>query len=244
MSQPCPRCGEPLDPGAAGCARCVAPSTTRRFYAGRTSPGLPPGPPPWLPPSPETARWLGVAALVLALVSPCVLVTWPAALLFATLALMHRGADTTARALAIGSVVLSVIALGALAAIAVPNFQKYQARSKAGEATRVLRQLARGEQARFRDEGTYVALPPHPLGAPSVDLLREPVPEAWLALGVEPTEVARLRYRYEAVAVGAAGDELELVARGDLDGDGDPSSYVLRLRRGEELPLEQTEPLE
>ncbi len=57
------------------------------------------------------------------------------------------------------AVFLAVPCLGILAAIAIPNFIRYQLRAKASEVPALVEGLVRSEQAALARGGKYVALP-------------------------------------------------------------------------------------
>lgn len=158
-------------------------------------------------------------------------------------------------AIAIVVVVLGVFGalpcVGSLAAIAIPNFIRYQLRSKQSELRAELSALVKAEQEAFRRDGHYVALGPVPAGGPGPQKT---------ALSTEELEAAgRLdwmvgpslygQYRVEVGHDEAGGEAASFCAEADLDGDGRRSVFVafLPLVRGGEvvgaLPAPCTEPV-
>ena len=139
---------------------------------------------------------------------------------------------------ALGAVGICVV--GVLAAIAIPAFTGYLARSKTSEATHQLGSIASAAQSYYEQEH------PSPSGVLThcvVDSARssnEPSslksivsdwPASFVALGVTPPDP--LYYQYEIVSVGGCGHDSSVPslysfrAHGDLDGDGTRSLFEL-----------------
>ncbi len=139
----------------------------------------------------------------------------------------------------IGVVILVPVAIaivGILAAIAIPNFIKFNQRSYAAEAKTNVRALATAEEAYRLEHDVYLAMPPTP--RPKAG--REPSPwesnEAAEALGFQPGP--RVRYSYE-VQVDERDQLAVITARGDLDGDGTDAVYRIELSPGTIGPMQE-----
>ena len=76
-----------------------------------------------------------------------------------------------------------VAIIGILAAIAIPNFLQYQAKSKTAEAKTNLNAIRTGEIAFFAENGVYVATASTPTAAPTA------AKQAWLAAQIVPTPI-------------------------------------------------------
>jgi type II secretory pathway pseudopilin PulG len=135
------------------------------------------------------------------------------------------------RVLVIVLVVLGLAAfvpcvVGVLAAVAIPSFIGYVRRSKTAEALANLRELASAEQSWCNDHGTYL-VPGGPVpaftpgGVKAVgDFAADPT---FHALGFDPGTPVYYSYSVADVSPG----EIAITARGDLDGDGAESAFVL-----------------
>lgn len=106
-------------------------------------------------PAAQRTSGLAIASLVLGLVS-CLCLPAPFALIFGIVALvqMNKNPSLGGKGLAIAGIALSALAIplsGILAAIAIPNFIKFQARAKQAECRVNLKAIAVAQQARFDD---------------------------------------------------------------------------------------------
>lgn len=124
--------------------------------------------------------------------------------------------------------VIAVGMIGLLAAIAIPNFMRYQARARRGEAYANLGGIARSERGYFAEKGIYyeALTQPNPgggganLGAMTHGW--DAAAEAeFAALGWEPE--GRVRYAYD-INTGATGCDCDdtcftATAYGDVDND-------------------------
>lgn len=137
-------------------------------------------------------------------------------------------------------VILPVVVaiLGILAAIAIPNFVRYQQRSKSVEAKRNVTQLALAEAAYFNEHDRYLVVPVT-ASQPGEQALPFRANDATRALGFDPGPVAR--YAYE-VEVEQGGRRAIVHAWGDLDGDGAEAEYRIELSRGEIGALQEPKP--
>lgn len=144
-------------------------------------------------------------------------------------------------------VILAIVAacavpcVGILAAIAIPNFIKYQSRSKAMEAKVNLRGLATAERSYFSEHEAYLPVGPAPAQVPGRERVAFPADPGFERLCFRPE--GAVRYQYE-VRVDEDGSAV-VIARGDLDGDGVTSEYRMALPRdGSPGPLEERDPFE
>jgi len=110
-----------------------------------------------------------------------------------------------------------VAIIGILAAIAIPNFLKFQLRSKTGEAKTNLAALRTAEEGYFAEYGVYVGTgtvhPAGPVGPSKQDWTSPAVDFDTVGWGPEGDV-------YFTYAVTIAGTAYSLDAVGDLDGSG------------------------
>ena len=124
--------------------------------------------------------------------------------------------------------ILVIPCLGITAAVAIPAFGGYGRRSKTAEAHATLAALASAERAYCEEHGAYLApagpVPPSP-GALRVlgDFAGDPT---FAELGFSPPEPVYFRYAIERDA--RDPQAIRLVAQGDLDGDGNLSTFARR----------------
>jgi type IV pilus assembly protein PilA len=115
-----------------------------------------------------------------------------------------------------------VAIIGILAAIAIPNFLKFQLRSKTGEAKTNLAALRTAEEGYFAEYGVYVGTGTvHPAGAAS------PSKQDWTAPAVDFDTVGWGPEGdvYFTYAVTINGTAYSLDAVGELDGGGLTSDF-------------------
>lgn len=140
----------------------------------------------------------------------------------------HRG-NRSIILIVLAVAIIPVIAIiGILAAIAIPNFIRYQLRAKASELPVVLRSLVAAEQAALARDGAYLpvpALPAAPLGPQKRPLSPE---ELQVAAKLGWTVAPQLygRYAVRVAEVEGGGNSASLCAESDLDGDGQPQVWV------------------
>ncbi len=144
---------------------------------------------------------------------------------------LGKAPNLTGKGLAIASVVISPIAgvfgIGVLAAIAIPNFMKYQARAASSEARVNVHAIrtgvvaARGTTGKLPD--SIAATPARaPCGKERVTWPPDADPR-WRELGFEPAGGVRYQYEYQKLS-----EEAFVVrARGDLDCDGKTSLFEM-----------------
>jgi type IV pilus assembly protein PilA len=158
-----------------------------------------------------------------------------------------------------------VAIIGILAAIAIPNFIKFQLRSKAGESKVNLAAIRTSEEAYFAEAGTYMDFPPTP-GAFGGQLKVAfnpagcPAPgTAWTAGGLgfcwtgwQPEGDVYYSYELQGGKLGAAlgagtidpgatppvtANEFYASAAADIDGDGNVNSWGINQPDNTGLPM-------
>ena len=161
-------------------------------------------------------------------------------------------ARRSSSAIVIAVVVVALFAaipcLGVVAAIAIPNFIRYQLRAKEAGVKAELAALAKAERSTAERTGRYVPLGPLPAGEPGRAKLPLSADERQVAGGVdwllEPATYGQYRV---AVAEDDSGRQVaSLCAESDLDGDGVRAVYVvfLPLPGGGAPPAPCTTPVE
>jgi type IV pilus assembly protein PilA len=132
------------------------------------------------------------------------LLFWPLGVILSIVSIVKYGSakGTTAKTLAIIALVMNVVLavpmVGCLAAIAIPNFVKFQCRSKQAEARGNLRALAVAQQAHKSEKDTFAS-----------DLA-----------AIQFTPVGeKLRYTYKVVEATKDGFRAEATGTGDMEGD-------------------------
>lgn len=189
------------------------------------------------PQRPKTSG-LAIAALVLAFVC------FPVGLVLGIIAyiqIKNSNGQMGGQGLALAAMVVPaamVPMVGIMAAIAIPNFIRYQLRSKQSEAKVVLSGIRTSQQAFFAENGAYVTTSPNPGAAPAT------AKEAWEArpcpadcsrdniaactelscIGYQPSGPVYFRYACQASSEPRA---VTCAAVGDLDGDGALGALVV-----------------
>ncbi|MDY0000171.1 MAG: hypothetical protein RBU30_02635 [Polyangia bacterium] len=177
---------------------------------------------------------LNVTAFVLSLLFILPLVPAIGAILGIVGAVRHRP-DLRGRGLAIAAIPVGfgvvIFVQGLLAAIAIPSFMRYTRKAKAVEAQESIQRLRRsaaeliGEQGRF-PVGRTEWVPKTPCceqpGRRCSGGSAEWDAEPWRRLGFGMADRHYFQYRYQS-----DGQTLSIEARGDLDCDGQYSSYRL-----------------
>jgi type IV pilus assembly protein PilA len=128
----------------------------------------------------------------------------------------------------------AVSCLGILAAIAIPNFIRYQLRSKQSQVTVELTGLAMAEQALAQRTGSYVALEAIPAAEPSTTKSQLSADELAKAASIDWV-VTGATYGQYRVAVSEDGTSASLCGESDIDGDGQRAAFVVFLP-GEAAP--------
>jgi prepilin-type N-terminal cleavage/methylation domain-containing protein len=128
------------------------------------------------------------------------------------------------RAFTLIELMIAVAIVGALAALAIPSYLRFQLRSKAAEARANLAAIATSENAYFGEFNRYVPAAPTPAGPES------PNRRAWSGGGAADFDqlgfvpVGDVLFTY-AVDVDPSAAAFTAAARGDLDGNGVPSEF-------------------
>jgi len=122
--------------------------------------------------------------------------------------------------------------IGMIAAFAVPSFTRYTRRAKVAEATSHLRDLTRMEQIYCQEHGNWlVPAGPVPVTPSSFKQLGDFASDAtFTALGFAPRDP--VYYSYSVVREDSATGGIEIIARGDLDGDGMTSTFAVTCGSG------------
>jgi type IV pilus assembly protein PilA len=198
----------------------------------------PPGQPPFGAPQQAPTSGLAIAALIFAFLLP------PIGFILGIIALVQINrahGQLKGQGLAIAALVLPVLltfVVGVLAAIAIPNFLRYQLRSKQAEA-KVNLGAIRTSQMAFRTEvGSFASADPAPspegIGPDQRAWTAQPCPAACArespagcvsfdCIGFRPAGAVLYSY---ACATSGDGAHMTCGALGDLDGDGERSLFV------------------
>jgi type IV pilus assembly protein PilA len=115
-----------------------------------------------------------------------------------------------------------VAIIGILAATALPNFLRFQLRSKSSEGKLNLAAIRTSQEGHYAVYGRYVPSPPTPAALPGATRTTWPAPSpgcpsCFDALGFAPE--GPIWFQYEVVT-SAAQDAFTAAAVADLDGDG------------------------
>ena len=125
--------------------------------------------------------------------------------------------------------VVGTATIGIFAAIAIPNFMRYQLRAKEAEAPMLLRSLASSEEAYLEREGTYLELEVPAEGEPGTSKLAwgdEDVAAA-AALGWAVSPPTYFTYRVVVARSDDGRAAYSACAESDLDGDGEVAGWVI-----------------
>lgn len=227
MSLHCVRCGATteLAPGAPSvCGSCGAP--------------IVPVPAAGAPPK---TSGLAIASLVAGLLFCLPGLNMIAGIglgIAALVAINNRPRELKGQGLAIAGIVLSVGSLffgGILAAIAIPNFIKFQERAKNAEARALLKALATSESAYFAEHDTFIPFGPVPatLGSEPATVPASALPQLGFVFH------DRVRFQYEAVMEGAPkGADAVLVLRARRPSHGGTVEFTERVTASGPGPVE------
>ncbi|HME70063.1 MAG TPA: prepilin-type N-terminal cleavage/methylation domain-containing protein [Myxococcota bacterium] len=118
-----------------------------------------------------------------------------------------------------------VAIIGILAAIAIPNFLKFQLRSKTGEAKANLAAIRTAEEGYFSEYSTYLIAAQTPGGAPTNLKRPWPTPNVTFdPLGWSPE--GEVFFIYGVNYLVATPSQFTAAAQGDLDGDTTFSNFA------------------
>ncbi len=112
-----------------------------------------------------------------------------------------------------------VAIIGILAAIAIPNFMRFQLKAKAGEGKTNLAAIRTAQESYTAEFGTYVAAVTEPVGAPTSmkQLWAPPVSSGFLIVGWAPE--GAVYYQYDVTTNAPSGTEFVAEAVSDIDGN-------------------------
>ena len=121
-----------------------------------------------------------------------------------------------------------VAIIGILAAIAIPNFLRFQLKSKSSEGKVNLAAIRTAEESYLAEYGVYVAaLPSPPAGSVGPQkipfVLGDPPGFGFDALGWSPE--GDVFFEYDTVLAGPTQQGYTATARADIDGDGVPQDW-------------------
>ena len=118
-----------------------------------------------------------------------------------------------------------VAIIGILAAIAIPNFMRFQLKAKASEGKTNLAAIRTAEESYMAEFGTYVGnAAAEPVALPgTMKALWPGIEPGFLTLGWAPE--GSVYYQYE-VGISATGSEFWAVANADIDGNGIPNQWA------------------
>jgi type IV pilus assembly protein PilA len=120
--------------------------------------------------------------------------------------------------------------IGILAAIAIPNFLRYQLRTRATETLTHLKGIASTEDAYYAEHGTYVSVPtPVPGTLPGSQRIPWPASTAFDVIGWAPEGGVVFQYAVRADDPGSTGALTRFTAEttADLDNDSVQSYFAL-----------------
>jgi type IV pilus assembly protein PilA len=127
-------------------------------------------------------------------------------------------------------IVVAIVAI--LAAIAIPNFLRFQMKSKTAEATSNIGAIRTGEVSYYAENDTYILAADCPAAGGNDDVADPwPVPPIAVPgfdeIGFAPDGRVRFRYSVQAGVGADIADNFAVVAIGDLDEDGATSGYFV-----------------
>jgi len=124
-----------------------------------------------------------------------------------------------------------VAIIGILAAIAIPNFLRYQLRAKSGEAAVNLAAIKTSEIAYYGSHDRYLAAAEHPADIPGAEKAEwaataNDEPTDWRDLGWRPE--GPVYFQYQVQTVTDNGGAFVAAAIGDIDADGTNQCWAFR----------------
>ena len=117
--------------------------------------------------------------------------------------------------------------IGVLSAIAIPSVLRYQLRSRTAESLLNLKSIATAQETHMAEFGTYVSVSPAvPATPPGNGRAQWTWGISFDVLGWSPEGSVQFQYRVTADGSGSGLTRFTAEARGDLDGDGEPSFWA------------------
>ena len=118
-----------------------------------------------------------------------------------------------------------VAIIGILAAIAIPNFLKYQLKSKTAEAKVNLGAIATSQESFRAERDVYLVCDEYPAGRSNVRQTWDPdAAGGFTSIGFSPS--GKVYYDYEVTSSNTSS-QFTGIAYGDLDNDGDDGQFEL-----------------
>jgi type IV pilus assembly protein PilA len=117
-----------------------------------------------------------------------------------------------------------VAIIGILAAIAIPNFLRFQLKSKTSEGKVNIAAIRTAEESYNAEFGNFVATVTHPAAVPGTSkvVFAPATMTGWQTIGWTPEGLVFFQY---AVALSAADGRYSIGAVGDIDGNGMNQSW-------------------
>jgi type IV pilus assembly protein PilA len=118
-----------------------------------------------------------------------------------------------------------VAIIGILAAIAIPNFMRFQLKAKAGEGKTNLAAIRTAEESYMAEFGTYISAAAHPASVPGAMKI------AWGSVGsvgfatIGWAPEGAVYYQY-AVSTATDGTDFLAEAASDIDGNSTPNEWA------------------
>jgi len=139
-----------------------------------------------------------------------------------------RGFSSRRRGFTLIELMIVIAILGVLAALAIPNFLRFQLRSKTGEAKTNLAAIRTAEEGYFAEYGVYVDPPAAlPAGAPTAG--KRTWPLGALAVGFDTlgwSPEGDVYFSYDVDLGGMGNTAFSAAAGGNLDGAGPTSDFA------------------
>ena len=119
-----------------------------------------------------------------------------------------------------------VAIIGILAAIAIPNFMRFQLKAKAGEGKTNLAAIRTAEESYLAEFGTYVAASAMPTSLPGTSKTAWPTGSSggFDVLGWAPE--GAVYYQYAVTAGSSSGNQFTADAVSDIDGNGTNNEWA------------------
>lgn len=135
----------------------------------------------------------------------------------AALGVQKKSSGSTVAVIVIAAVLVGISCIGILAAIAIPNFIRYQLRSKQSQVTAELTGLASAQQALAQRTGKYLAMPAIPAAEPGPQKAAFTPDELAAAASID-WMVEGTTYGQYRVAVSEDGAAASLCGESNIDG--------------------------